>query len=72
MTDIQNHHQQDYRQNAVDCVRQAQGEDTSDGRDILLNVALAWLRLANQTEQTESADRSDDDAAADPSPVLAS
>jgi hypothetical protein len=39
-----------YRQYAVDCVRKAQGEETPEDRNILLNVALAWLRLAQQTE----------------------
>jgi hypothetical protein len=39
-----------YRQYAADCVRQAQSEDTPEDRTIMLNVALAWLRLAQQTE----------------------
>jgi len=39
-----------YRQYAADCVRQAQSEDTPDDKTILLNVALAWLRLAQQTQ----------------------
>ena len=39
-----------YRQYAADCVRKAQGEETPEDRNILLNVALAWLRLARQTE----------------------
>ena len=39
-----------YRQYAADCMRQAHDEDTPDGRNILLNVAVAWLRLAEQTE----------------------
>jgi hypothetical protein len=39
-----------YRRYAADCVRQAQGEETPEDRNILLNVALAWLRLAKQTE----------------------
>jgi hypothetical protein len=51
-----------YRQNAADCVRQAQDQDSPDDKNILLNVALAWLRLAQQmqvknepdTEATES------------------
>ena len=40
-----------YRQYAADCVRQAQIETSSEDRTILLNVALAWLRLAEQTTQ---------------------
>jgi hypothetical protein len=39
-----------YREYAADCVRQAQSEDTPEDRTIMLNVALAWLRLAQQTE----------------------
>ena len=39
-----------YREYAADCVRQAQSEDTPEERTIMLNVALAWLRLAQQTE----------------------
>ena len=48
-----------YRQYAADCVRKAQGEETPEDRNILLNVALAWLRLARQTETMEAA--ADDD-----------
>ena len=40
-----------YREYAADCVRQAQAEETIEDRTILLNVALAWLRLAQQLEQ---------------------
>ena len=44
-----------YRQYAADCLRQAEGEDSPDDRNIVLNVALAWLRLAQQTEASEFA-----------------
>ena len=37
-----------YRQYAADCVRQAQHENSPDDKNILLNVALAWLRLEQQ------------------------
>jgi len=52
-----------YRRNAADCVRQAQGEADPADRNILLNVALAWLRLAQQTTalEAESSSRADDD-----------
>jgi hypothetical protein len=43
-----------YRRYAADCVRQAQGEETPEDRNILLNVALAWLRLAKQTEAIDA------------------
>ena len=42
-----------YRQYAADCVRQAQSEETLDEKTIMLSVALAWLRLAQQTEARE-------------------
>ena len=39
-----------YREYAADCVRQAQNEPTSEDRNMVLNMALAWLRLARLTE----------------------
>jgi hypothetical protein len=59
-----------YRQYAADCVRQAQQEPTPEERNIVLNLALAWLRLARQTEaMKDEADTEitpdDDDAAAE-------
>ena len=64
-----------YRQYAADCVRQAQSEPTPEDRNMVLNIALAWLRLAQQTEalQDEMASdvppdgdpEGDDDAPAD-------
>jgi hypothetical protein len=47
-----------YREYAVDCVRKADGEKSSKAKDIVLNVALAWLRLAEQTEEMQRADGS--------------
>jgi hypothetical protein len=43
-----------YRQYAATCVRQAQDEATSEDKSILLNVALAWLRLAQQVETLQA------------------
>ena len=61
---------QSYRQYAADCVRQAQSEPTAGDRNMVLNVALAWLRLARQTEamndKTDSDATSGDDVAASP------
>ena len=34
-------------------MRQAKSEETPDEKTIMLNVALAWLRLAQQTEARE-------------------
>jgi hypothetical protein len=42
-----------YRQYAVECVRQAEGEDAPEAKNILLNVALAWVRLAHQTRNVD-------------------
>ena len=39
---------EDFRQYAADCVRQAEAQQKPEDRDILLNVALAWVRLAQQ------------------------
>ena len=66
-----------YRQYAADCVRQAQNEPTPEDRNMVLNVALAWLRLARQTEaMKDEADieiaPGDDDAAAEAERELAS
>jgi hypothetical protein len=45
-----------YRQHAADCVRQAQDQDSPDDKNILLNVALAWLRLAQLTQVMDERD----------------
>jgi hypothetical protein len=68
---------EDYHQYAADCVRQAQKEPTPEDRNIVLNLALAWLRLARQTEaMKDEADPDitpdDDDAAAETERALAS
>jgi hypothetical protein len=59
-----------YHQNAEECVRQAGLEETPEDKNILLNVALAWLRLAQQTQaMAHAGDSSEDpaeDAAAEP------
>jgi hypothetical protein len=64
-----------YRQNAADCLRQAEGEDAPEDKNILLNVALAWVRLAQQVQEAQdetqksdtplAADAPSDDAKAD-------
>jgi hypothetical protein len=64
-----------YRQHAADCVRQAQNEPTPEDRNMVLNVALAWLRLAQQTEEMKDEADTDvpgDDAAAETERELAS
>src|SRR5271154_3304693 len=51
---------EDYRQHAADCVRQAQDEPTVEDRNMVLNVALAWLRLALQTEAMQDEETQDE------------
>ena len=41
---------ENFRQYAADCVRQAEGEQSPEDKNILLNVALAWVRLAHQSQ----------------------
>lgn len=41
-----------FRQYATDCMRRAEGEQRPEDRDILLNMALAWVRLAKQSADT--------------------
>jgi hypothetical protein len=45
-----------YRLNAEQCLHQASVEDSPEDKNILLNVALAWLRLAQQTETLAGAE----------------
>jgi hypothetical protein len=42
---------ENFRQYAADCVRQAEGQPTVEDKNILLNMALAWVRLAQQTQE---------------------
>jgi hypothetical protein len=37
-----------YRSYAADCVRQAEAAKSTEEKNVLLNVALAWIRLAHQ------------------------
>jgi hypothetical protein len=46
-----------YRQYAADCLRQAEGEASAGDKTIILNVALAWIRLAQQTEDWDTTER---------------
>jgi len=39
-----------YRSYAADCVRQAEAAKSSEEKNVLLNVALAWIRLAHQKQ----------------------
>jgi hypothetical protein len=67
-----------YHEYAADCVRQAQSQPTPEDRNIVLNMALAWLRLARLTEalKNETAPDAgpdvDNDTPADEEQALAS
>ena len=39
-----------YKQYAADCMRLADGETTPEARNVMLNMALAWVRLAEQKQ----------------------
>ena len=57
---------QSYRLNAEHCLRQASSETAPEDKNILLNVALAWLRLAQQTQMMADTEESAADEAAAP------
>jgi hypothetical protein len=49
-----------FRAYATDCMRRAEGEQTPEDRTILLNMALAWVRLAQQSQEAaQAADKSE-------------
>ena len=37
-----------YQQYAADCMRRAQTETKPEDKNLMLNMALAWVRLAHQ------------------------
>ena len=41
---------ENYKHYAADCVRQSEGEQSPEDKNILLNMALAWVRLAQQAQ----------------------
>jgi hypothetical protein len=41
---------ENFRQYAAECVAQAETQQSSADKNILLNMALAWVRLAQQTQ----------------------
>jgi hypothetical protein len=49
---------ENFRQYAADCVRRAETEQKLEDKTLLLNLALAWIRLAQQS-QAASEDRHD-------------
>jgi hypothetical protein len=56
-----------YREYAADCILQAENEATPEDKNILLNVALAWVRLAQQTQELgETNAAAEEDAESEP------
>jgi hypothetical protein len=43
-----------FKEYAADCMRRADSEQTPEDKTILLNMALAWVRLAQQSQQAAS------------------
>jgi len=41
---------ENFQQYAADCVQKAEREESDEDKNILLNVALAWVRLARQSQ----------------------
>ncbi len=39
-----------FREYAADCVQRATGAPTPEDKNLLLNMALAWVRLAHQSQ----------------------
>ncbi len=39
-----------YKQYAADCMRLAENELSPEAKNVMLNMALAWLRLAQQKQ----------------------
>ena len=39
-----------FREYAADCVQKATGAPTPEDKNLLLNMALAWVRLAHQSQ----------------------
>lgn len=45
-----------FRNYAADCIRQAESQSTPEDKNILLNMALAWVRLAQQAQELSRLD----------------
>jgi hypothetical protein len=43
----------DYRQYASECLRQAEADVVPETKNLLLTLALAWIRLARQTQEAQ-------------------
>lgn len=43
-----------YHQYAADCVRLAENEASTEAKTVMLNMALCWVRLAQQKQDLKS------------------
>lgn len=57
-----------FKRYAAECLRQAADQESTADRDILLNVARAWVRLAQQSEAMGGAPAADAASATAPTP----
>ncbi len=39
-----------FREYAADCIQQASGANSPEDKNLFLNMALAWVRLAHQSQ----------------------
>ena len=54
--------QDTYQKYAADCMRLAENESSPEARNLMLNMALAWARLAQQKQAIKPSVRVTDDA----------
>ena len=55
---------ENFKQYAADCMHRAEDEPTPEDKNILLNIALAWVRLAQQSEAAAARPAAPGDGAA--------
>lgn len=59
-----------YQDYAADCLRLAEREASPEAKTVMLNMALCWVRLAEQKQALAPAgDKSDDDAPPEAKPA---
>lgn len=44
-----------FREYAADCINQATGAESPEDKNLFLNMALAWVRLAHQSQEWQAA-----------------
>jgi len=48
---------EDFRRNAKDCMRLAEMASNPDSKDILMDIAQAWIRLASHATEVDDSER---------------